>query len=99
MSTFKEREFWFVVGSQHLYGEEALQEVKANALKITDALNESGVLPYPIKLRELAVNAEQITSIMKEVNYRDEVAGDITCMHTFSLATMLFGGLKFMIIC
>src|SRR5699024_2548797 len=94
MPTFKEREFWFVVGSQHLYGEEALQEVKANAQKITDALNESGVLPYPIKLRELAVNAEQITSIMKEVNYRDEVAGVITWMHTFSPAKMWIRGTK-----
>src|SRR5699024_12628707 len=88
MPTFKEREFWFVVGSQHLYGEEALQEVKANAQKITDALNESGVLPYPIKLQELAVNADKITSIMKEVNYRDEVAGDITWMHTLSPVKM-----------
>src|SRR5690625_2877163 len=70
MSIIQEKEFWFVVGSQHLYGEEALQEVKANAQKITDALNESGVLPYPIKLQELAVNTEKITNIMKEVNYR-----------------------------
>src|SRR5699024_11333093 len=85
-----EKEFWFVVGSQHLYGEEALQEVKANAQKITDALNESGVLPYPIKLQELAVNAEKITNTMKEVNYRDEVAGVITWMHTFSPAIMWF---------
>src|SRR5690625_7050286 len=88
MTTLIEREFWFVVGSQQLYGEEALQEVKANAQKITDALNESGVLPYPIKLQELAVNTEKITNIMKEVNYRDEVAGVITWMHTFSPAKM-----------
>lgn len=24
------KEFWFVVGSQHLYGEDALEEVKKN---------------------------------------------------------------------
>src|SRR5690625_6597959 len=94
ISIIQEKEFWFVVGSQHLYGEEALQEVKANAQKITDALNESGVLPYPIKLQELAVNAEKITSIMKEVNYRDEVAGVITWMHTFSPAKMWIRGTK-----
>ena len=67
--------FWFVVGSQHLYGEEALGEVKANAQRMTDALNESGILPYPLILQDLAVSADKITSIMKEVNYRDEVAG------------------------
>src|SRR5690625_1250813 len=94
MTTLIEREFWFVVGSQQLYGEEALQEVKANAQKITDALNESGVLPYPIKLQELAVNTEKITNIMKEVNYRDEVAGVITWMHTFSPAKMWIRGKK-----
>jgi L-arabinose isomerase len=94
MSTMGKKEFWFVVGSQHLYGEEALAEVKANAQKITDALNESGTLPYPIVLQELAVNADQITNTMKEVNYRDEVAGVITWMHTFSPAKMWIRGTK-----
>lgn len=52
---------------------------------MTDALNESAVLPYPLVLQDLAVSADKITSIMKEVNYRDEVAGVITWMHTFHL--------------
>lgn len=92
MSQQLKREFWFVIGSQHLYGEEALAQVKANAQKMTDALNNSGVLPYPIVLQDLAVSAEKITSIMKEVNYRDEVAGVITWMHTFSPAKMWIRG-------
>lgn len=74
MSTAVAKEFWFVVGSQHLYGEEALAEVKAHAQTMTDALNKSGVLPYPLVLQDLAVSADKITNIMKEVNYRDEVA-------------------------
>jgi L-arabinose isomerase len=94
MSTMVKKEFWFVVGSQELYGEEALKDVKANAQKITDALNESGVLPYTLKLQDLAVSADKITSIMKEVNYRDEVAGVITWMHTFSPAKMWIRGTK-----
>ncbi|MRX71532.1 L-arabinose isomerase [Bacillus lacus] len=89
-----EKEFWFVVGSQHLYGDEALAEVKKNAGVITDALNESGVLPYPIHLQDLAVSADKITKVMKEVNYRDEVAGVITWMHTFSPAKMWIRGTK-----
>ena len=36
------KEFWFVVGSQHLYGEEALQTVKNNAAVIVESLNNSG---------------------------------------------------------
>ncbi|WP_080876085.1 L-arabinose isomerase [Oceanobacillus timonensis] len=94
MENIKRNEFWFVVGTQQLYGEEALAEVKANAQKITDELNESGVLPYPIVLQDLAVNADQITNIMKEVNYRDEVCGVMTWMHTFSPAKMWIRGTK-----
>ncbi|MEN8702360.1 L-arabinose isomerase [Bacillus infantis] len=94
MLTTGKKEFWFVVGSQHLYGEEALAEVRANAQKMADALNESGVLPYPLVLQDLAVSADKITSIMKEVNYRDEVAGVITWMHTFSPAKMWIRGTK-----
>lgn len=90
--TKESKQFWFVVGSQHLYGEEALAQVKANAQKMTDALNNSGVLPYPLVLQDLAVSAEKITSIMKEVNYRDEVQGVITWMHTFSPAKMWIRG-------
>jgi L-arabinose isomerase len=89
-----QKEFWFIVGSQHLYGKEALAEVKAHAQTMTDALNESGVLPYPIVLQDLAVSADTITKMMKEVNYRDEVAGVITWMHTFSPAKMWIRGTK-----
>lgn len=88
------KEFWFVVGSQHLYGEEALNSVKEDAQKIVDGLNASGKIAYPIVLQELAVTSDVITKIMKEVNYRDEVAGVITWMHTFSPAKMWIRGTK-----
>ena len=88
------KEFWFVVGSQHLYGEEALQTVKNNAAVIVESLNNSGKLPYPLVLQELAVTPDTITKIMKEVNYRHEVAGVITWMHTFSPAKMWIRGTK-----
>ncbi len=94
MLTVGKKEFWFVVGSQHLYGEEALQTVKNNAAVIVESLNNSGKLPYPIVLQELAVTPDTITKIMKEVNYRDEVAGVITWMHTFSPAKMWIRGTK-----
>ncbi|HGF7553029.1 L-arabinose isomerase [Enterococcus faecium] len=94
MLNIAEKEFWFVVGSQHLYGEEALREVKKHAQEMVDELNENGQLPYPIRLQELAVTADTITKIMKEVNYREEVAGVITWMHTFSPAKMWIRGTK-----
>ena len=94
MLNIGEKEFWFVVGSQHLYGEEALREVKKHAQEMVDELNENGQLPYPIRLQELAVTADTITTIMKEANYREEVAGVITWMHTFSPAKMWIRGTK-----
>lgn len=94
MLEVSKKEFWFVVGSQYLYGEEALASVRTDAEKIVEGLNNSGKLPYPIVLKELAVTADTITKIMKEVNYRDEVAGVITWMHTFSPAKMWIRGTK-----
>lgn len=87
------KEFWFVVGSQYLYGEETLKEVKAHAEEMVNYLNENANLPYPIILNEnLATSANTITKIMKEANYRDEVMGVITWMHTFSPAKMWIRG-------
>lgn len=88
------KEFWFIVGSQHLYGEAALLEVKKDAQVIVDGLNQSGKLSYPVVLQALAVTADKITEMMKEANYRDEVAGVITWMHTFSPAKMWIRGTK-----
>lgn len=92
--TTTQKEFWMIVGSQHLYGPEPLAQVKADAQKIVDSLNDSGVLPYPIVLQDLAITADKITELMKEVNYRDEVQGVITWMHTFSPAKMWIHGTK-----
>lgn len=87
-------EFWFVVGSQHLYGEEALAEVRKDSQEIVDELNKSANLPYEVVFKSLATSSDEIKKIMKEVNYRDEVAGVITWMHTFSPAKMWIAGTK-----
>ncbi|GEO68777.1 L-arabinose isomerase [Levilactobacillus acidifarinae] len=79
-------EFWFVTGSQHLYGEEQLKSVAKDAQDIADKLNASGKLPYKVVFKDVMTTAESITNFMKEVNYNDKVAGVITWMHTFSPA-------------
>lgn len=88
----KNKVFWFVVGTQHLYGEQALEEVRNNANKIVEGINSSGILKYPLILQDLAFSTERITKLMKEANYNDEVAGIITWMHTFSPAKMWIRG-------
>lgn len=94
MLKISEKEFWFVVGSQHLYGEETLNEVRKHAEEIIDSLNEHADLPYPLVYKEVVTTADEIKSVMKEVNYRDNVVGVITWMHTFSPAKMWIPGTK-----
>lgn len=79
-------EFWFVAGSQFLYGEEQLKSVAKDAQDIVDKLNASGNLPYPIVFKGVMTTAEGITQFMKDANYNGKVAGVITWMHTFSPA-------------
>ncbi|MCI6084870.1 MAG: L-arabinose isomerase, partial [Selenomonas sp.] len=78
--------FWFVAGSQSLYGEEQLKNVARDTEDIVNKLNAGGHLPYPIEFKGVMTTAEGITQFMKDVNYRDDVAGVITWMHTFSPA-------------
>ncbi|MBX6948042.1 L-arabinose isomerase [Levilactobacillus brevis] len=86
MLSVPDYEFWFVTGSQHLYGEEQLKSVAKDAQDIADKLNASGKLPYKVVFKDVMTTAESITDFMKEVNYNDKVAGVITWMHTFSPA-------------
>ncbi|MEB7725453.1 L-arabinose isomerase [Mammaliicoccus fleurettii] len=95
MKMSEEKVFWFLVGSQELYGEEALKKVQSNAQTIVDTLNKKGNFPFKIQLKdELAISQDIITSVMKEANYKDEVQGVITWMHTFSPAKMWIRGTK-----
>ena len=41
----KKCEFWFVVGSQFLYGPEVLETVDKRAAEMAETLNASGNLP------------------------------------------------------
>ena len=43
MKSIKEYEFWFVTGSQHLYGPETLEQVAKDSQAMVDGLNASGL--------------------------------------------------------
>ena len=86
MQNTNDYEFWFVAGSQHLYGEEQLKNVARDAEDIVKKLNASGKLPYPIVFKGVMTTADSITDFMKEANYQDKVAGVMAWMHTFSPA-------------
>ena len=94
MMNIKDYEFWFVAGSQHLYGEEALQNVEKNTKEIAEYLNDTGKLPYKIVFKGVMTTADGITQFMKDVNYNDNVAGVIVWAHTFSPAKNWIRGTK-----
>ena len=83
--------FWFVVGSQDLYGEEVLKTVAQRAAEMAEKMSAS--LPYPLIYKVTAMSNAQITQIVKEANYDDSCAGIITWCHTFSPSKMWINGL------
>ena len=83
-------EFWFVVGSQFLYGEEVLETVAARAREMAEEL--SGALPYPLVYKVTAKTNREITEVVREANYAENCAGIITWCHTFSPSKMWING-------
>ena len=93
MKNINEYRFWFVVGSQFLYGPETLAQVEKNSREIVDALNKSGRLPCEVIYKNTMKTADEITGVVKEANYDDSCAGIITFCHTFSPSKMWINGL------
>ena len=83
--------FWFVVGSQALYGPEVLETVAKRAEEMAAEMSKS--LPYPLIYKVTAMSNGQISQIIKEANYDDTCAGIITWCHTFSPSKMWINGL------
>ncbi len=83
--------FWFVVGSQALYGPEVLETVAKRAEEMAKEMSKS--LPYPLIYKVTAMSNGQIADIVKEANYDDSCAGIITWCHTFSPSKMWINGL------
>ena len=86
----KNYEFWFIVGSQDLYGEEVLRTVAERAKEMAAELSKS--LPYPLVYKVTAMSNAQITQVVREANYDENCAGIITWCHTFSPSKMWING-------
>ena len=88
----KKYQFWFVVGSQFLYGPETLEQVAVHAKKMVDELNLSDKIPCEIVLKPTIKTHDEALQIIRDANYSDDCAGIITWMHTFSPSKMWIGG-------
>ena len=60
----KDYEFWFIVGSQFLYGPEVLETVASRAQEMADALNVSGNLPCKLVYKVTAKTNKEIAEAL-----------------------------------
>ena len=94
MIDLKNLEAWFVTGSQHLYGPEALKQVEAHSTAIASALAASPDIPVKIVSKPVMTSSESIQQLCLDANGSKNCIGLITWMHTFSPARMWIAGLR-----
>jgi L-arabinose isomerase len=84
---------WFLTGSQHLYGPEALAQVAQQSGAIADTLTASGAIPAQIVWQPVLTDSSSIKACLERANTDPSCIGVITWMHTFSPAKMWITGL------
>ncbi len=94
MINFNGYEVWFITGSQHLYGEETLQQVARDSEAMVGWWQSSGKLPVRVVFKPVVTTPEAITAVCREANAASNCVGLITWMHTFSPAKMWIAGLR-----
>ena len=87
-------EAWFFTGSQHLYGPEALERVRANSEEVVAGLNGSGALPVRVVFKGVLTTPDEISAALREADEAPNCIGVIAWMHTFSPGKMWIGGLS-----
>jgi L-arabinose isomerase len=94
MNELKNKEIWFVTGSQDLYGPGVLKQVAADSVKIADALGKSPKIPMKVIFKPVLTSPESIYGLCSEANTAKTCIGLIMWMHTFSPAKMWIKGLN-----
>ncbi len=93
MINLRQFNVWFVTGSQHLYGNEALDRVAEDAKEIVRSLSHSDHIPVEIVFKPIVTTPEAIQALCLEANNTQDCIGLMTWMHTFSPAKMWIAGL------
>ncbi|MEO5533890.1 MAG: L-arabinose isomerase [Pseudolysinimonas sp.] len=89
----KQKQVWFLTGSQGLYGEETLKQVATQSQAVAAGLQGSADIPVTVVWKPVLTDSDSIRRLMLEVNANDDVIGVIAWMHTFSPAKMWIAGL------
>lgn len=94
MDDIKNKEIWFITGSQHLYGPETLKQVADDSAVIAAGLNSSEIILPKVVFKPVLTSPDAIFSICSEANSASACIGLIAWMHTFSPAKMWIRGLS-----
>jgi L-arabinose isomerase len=90
----KHYEIWFVTGSQHLYGPEAIRQVEKDSNVIVDFLSKAQQIPVNVVFKAVVTTPAEIKQVCLEASNAPACIGLITWMHTFSPAKMWIAGLN-----
>ena len=82
-------ELWFVTGSQHLYGEQTLQQVAEHARGIAEGLQVS----VRMVVKPIMTTSASIEQLALDANSSKSCVGLLLWMHTFSPSKMWIEGL------
>jgi len=94
MVSLKKYRFYFIVGSQDLYGEEVLKTVDEHSKAMVDSFNADASVPCTVVFHTVVRNSAEIYQAMTEANNDPQCAGVITWMHTFSPSKMWIHGFQ-----
>ncbi|MBG0783529.1 MAG: L-arabinose isomerase [Anaerolineaceae bacterium] len=89
----KNYKFWFVTGTQTLYGAEAIAQVEKDARKIVSSLNDASEIIGEVLFKGAVTDSQSIEHVLMAANNDPDCAGIITWMHTFSPSKMWIHGL------
>ncbi len=91
--TLANYEIWFLTGSQHLYGPEAIEQVGVHSQEIARALNDAADIPTKIVYKPVLTTPEEIIGVCRDANNAPKCVGVIAWMHTFSPSKNWIAGL------
>jgi L-arabinose isomerase len=94
VTNLKQFEVWFITGSQHLYGNEALNQVTAHSKEIVSVLQTADVIPVKLVFKAVVKSGNEASKLCMEANAASNCIGLITWCHTFSPSKMWINGLK-----
>lgn len=85
---------YFIVGSQDLYGEDCLKQVRKDAEEMTAFLSEKLKGKVDVELLPTVETSQICIDNCRKASVDDDCVGVITWMHTFSPAKMWIKGLQ-----